>query len=168
MKKFFLQIIFVLFIASASKAEVVKLNCVFADYKNQEMNIALDFENSLIFDRFGQKRHMEFDDNTITYSSPNKSRIDKSLFTHFLYRLSRLSGNGTLKGYKISDEQFEALKVLIVDEIIMKEVGNLEDKSLDWAREVIYTEKINEYLINTGKQVGSDLLFNCKKAEQKF
>lgn len=168
MKKLFLQIIFVLFIASVSKAEVVKLVCELPKYEQPEFNITLDYEKSILIDRFNTKRHMEFDDNTVRYSVPNTSGSKNGLYTHFLYTLSRLSGKGTLKGYKVSDEQFDALKVLIIDEIIMQEVGNLEDKTLDWAREVIYTEKINEYLINAGEQVGSDIVFNCKKAEQKF
>lgn len=168
MKKLFLQIIFVLFIASVSKADVVKLNCVLPKYEQEEFNITLDYEKSILIDRFNIKRHMEFDDNIVRYSVPNTSGSKKGLYTHFLYSLSRISGNGTLKGYKINDEQFEALEALIVEEIIMQGVGNPEDKSLNWAREVIYTEKINRYLINNGEQVGSDIVLNCKKAEQIF
>ena len=165
MKKLLFTILFTLVLSGGVRAEVVKLNCTSTENKISDFVLTLNYEKSLLIDKFNRTRHMEFDEDTIIASAPNMAN-NADVFSYFMYSLSRLSGKGSMKAYKINLEEYETIILLAEDEIIKQNVTNEDDKSLDWAREVIFAEKLNEFLLRKIEKL--KIIINCKKAEQKF
>jgi hypothetical protein len=166
MKKFFAKLLILFLITNASNAKIVNLVCEFEKRPGRDFSISLDFNRSIWIDHNKKiERHMIYDDRSIMTSYPTAEKNDH--YTHFFYTLSRNSGNGVLRGYKIDEEKIQLVTDLAVDEMIMKNVGNLDDKSLDFERERIFSNQWTNFLTNE-KQVTSDLLYKCETAEKKF
>ena len=88
--------------------------------------------------------------------------------------ISRLSGSGSIKAFKLSEEELDKLSQKNIEDILLKGVGNLKDKSLEVEREKVITLNLIDYLNNYKKTMyGHDIPpinseFECEKSEKKF
>ena len=94
--------------------------------------------------------------------------------SHYLMTISRLSGSGSIKAFKLSEEELDKLSQKNIEDILLKGVGNLKDKSLEVEREKVITLNLIDYLNNYKKTMyGHDIPpinteFECEKSEKKF
>ena len=137
----------------------VNLSCTFED--GTKLEPVLDFDNSLFYNSInGSPWNMVFDKNSIQIVMAPKPG---GLFNAIVLEISRLTGNGKFKSYKLSDNQYEEVKLDYSTKILLAKIGNTEDKSLDMAREKIITETIVNFVKD--KKIADTTLLTCEKIE---
>ena len=137
----------------------VNLSCTFKD--GTKLEPVLDFDNSLFYNSInGSPWNMVFDENSIQIVMAPKPW---GLFNAIVLEISRLTGNGKFKYYKLSDNQYEKMKLDYSSKILLAKIGNTEDKSLDMAREKIITEIIVNFVKD--KKIADTTLLTCEKIE---
>lgn len=159
-KKFLITILFTLVLSgSASANNKVNLSCTFKD--GTKLEPVLDFDNSLFYNSInGSPWNMVFDKNSIQIVMAPKPG---GLFNAIVLEISRLTGTGKFKSYKLSDNQYEKMKLDYSTKILLAKIGNTEDKSLDMAREKIITETIVNFVKD--KKIADTTLLTCEKIE---
>ena len=161
MKKLFSKILFLSFLLSGNSFadNKVNLSCTFKD--GTKLEPVLDFDNSLFYNSInGSPWNMVFDENSIQIvMAPEPG----GLFNAIVLEIPRLTGNGKFKYYKLSDNQYEKMKLDYSSKILLAKIGNTEDKSLDMAREKIITETIVNFVKD--KKIADTTLLTCEKIE---
>ncbi len=167
MKKVIL-ILLIIFWNNISFAEVVDLNCKLGDRK---FYAGLDFENSKWLNEDGTSTYMTYNDDVIG-TVKRQSKMD---ITHTLWILSRKTGVGEIAGYVLTEEELDLISNKQIEDIILKEIGDLENKGLDSARNKSFAQTIVEYLLNrpNKKVAGYEVPpitteFECEKSEKKY
>ncbi len=171
MKKLISIIILGLIWFNSSYAETVNLNCKYLSGNLAKFYVGLDFEKSLFINKYGVDWDMVYNDNVIQSAM---EAVKGGKYTHFLMTISRLSGSGSAKGFKLTEAELDKLAQKNLDEIFLNGIGNLEDKSLDAKRNKIITLNLIDYLNSYKKTMyGHDIPpsnteFECEKSEKKF
>ncbi len=160
MKKFGL-VLLIIFLSNAAFAEVVDLACTFKDRK---FYAGLDFKNSKWLNEGGSGTYMYATKEIIYTVKRNRNETD---ITHFLWSLSRITGVGKIKGYKLTEEELDLIDQKQLDDIFKKGIGDLNKKSLVPARNESAAKTFTEYLLNrSGDPLTTQ--FECEKAETKY
>ena len=170
MKKLLSIFIFILFGVNVSYAETVNLNCKYLSGNISKFYVGLDFKNSKFINQHGVMWDIVYNDNIVQTAFFGEG----GTHSHYLMTISRLSGSGSIKAFKLSEEELDKLSQKNLDEIFLNGIGNLEDKSLDVEREKVITLNLIDYLNKYKKTMyGHDIdpitsEFECEKSEKKF
>ena len=170
MKRLLGIIVFSWVMVNASHSEIVNLNCKYSGVNEPKFYLGLDFEKSLLVHENGVKRHMFYTDKIIQTAY----NAETGPYTHLLITISRLSGSGSGKGFKLTEEEMNKFSKKNIEDIILSKAGNLDDKSLDSERQKIITLSLIEYLNNYKKIMYGTVVppvsteFECEKSEKKF
>ena len=122
MKKLFSKILFLSFLLSGNgfADNKINLSCTFED--GTKFEPVLDFDNSLFYNSInGSPWNMVFDENSIQIVMAPKPG---GLFNAIVLEISRLTGNGKFKSYKLSDNQYEKMKLDYSTKILLAKIGN--------------------------------------------
>ena len=160
MKKFSLALL-IIFWTNISFAEVVDLSCVFKDRK---FYVGLDFKNSKWLKENGSGTYMYATKEIIHTVKRNRGDSD---ITHYLWSLSRITGVGEIKGYKLTEEEINLVDQKQLDDIFKKGIGDLNKKSLTPARNNSFAKTFTEFLLNRSS-ISLSSEFECEKAEKKY
>ena len=151
----------VIFWTNISFAEVVDLTCKLGDKK---FYAGLDFTNNKWVNENGSGTYMSYTEDVITTVKRTKSDMNS---THSLWYLSRITGVGVIKGYKLTEKDLKSISDQQVIQIKRSMIGDLNNKSLDPARNKLRADTFVEYL---SKRPGEPITtqFECEKAETKY
>jgi len=170
MKKLLGIIVLGLLLSGNAYAEKVNLNCKYLSGNISKFYVGLDFKNSKFINQHGVMWDIVYNDNIVQTAFFG----DGGTHSHYLMTISRLSGSGSVKAFKLSEEELDKLSKKNIDDILLKGVGNLKDKSLEVEREKVITLNLIDYLNNYKKTMyGHDIPpinteFECEKSEKKF
>ena len=170
MKKILSIIILGLSWFNSSYAETVNLNCKYLSGNISKFYVGLDFKNSKFINQHGVMWDIVYNDNIVQTAFFGEG----GTHSHYLMTISRLSGSGSIKAFKISEEELDKLSQKNIEDILLKGVDNLKDKSLEVEREKVITLNLIDYLNNYKKTMyGHDIgpinsEFECEKSEKKF
>ena len=103
MKKLLSIIIFGLFCFNSSHAETVNLNCKYLSGNISKFYVGLDFEKSLFINQHDLTWDMIYTDKIIQTAFFG----DGGTHSHYLMTISRLSGSGSVKAFKLSEEELD-------------------------------------------------------------
>ena len=161
MKKLLSIIICVLFLSGASFAEVVDLTCKLGDKK---FYAGLDFTNNKWVNENGSGTYMSYTEDVITTVKRTKGDMNS---THSLWYISRITGVGVIKGYKLTEKDLKLVADQQVIQIKRSMIGDLNNKSLDPARNKLRAHTFVEYLL---KRPGEPITtqFECEKSKTKY
>ena len=160
MKKFSLALLIILW-TNVAYAEVVDLTCKIRDDK---FYVGLDFKNSKWLFENGRSTYMYSTKEKIYTVTRSK---DESDFTHKLWFLSRITGVGEIKGYRLTDEDLKLVADNQLINIKRNMIGDMNNKSLDPARNKLRAKVFAEYLENkSGDPI--NIKFECEKSETKY
>ena len=151
----------VIFWTNISFAEVVDLTCKLGDKK---FYAGLDFTNNKWVNENGSGTYMSYTEDVITTVKRTKSDMDS---THSLWYLSRITGVGVIKGYKLTEKDLTSISDQQVIQIKRSMIGDLNNKSLEPARNKLRAHTFVEYL---SKRPGEPITiqFECDKLETKY
>ena len=161
MKKSILTLL-IIFWTKISFAEVVDLTCKIRDDK---FYVGLDFKNSKWLFENGRSTYMYSTKEKInTVTRRTKAESD---FTHKLWYLSRITGVGVIKVYKLTEKDLKSISDQQVIQIKRSMIGDLNNKSLEPARNKLRAHTFVEYL---SKRPGEPITiqFECDKLETKY
>tara|TARA_B100000575_G_C23108690_1_gene640163 strand:- start:1230 stop:1754 length:525 start_codon:yes stop_codon:yes gene_type:complete len=159
----------IVFWTNISFAEVVGLTCKLGDKK---FYAGLDFTNSKWVNEDGRSTYMSYTEDVIATVKRTKGDID---LTHSLWIISRITGVGEIKGYKLTEEDLKVVTDRQLNNIVKNKIGDLSKRSLDPARNKLRAHTFVEYLLKRpNKKVGEHEVspikteFECEKAETKY
>ena len=124
----------------------------------------LDFDNSTLYNKDGPiTYHMVFDEKSIQIALRTLSGDEK--YKVKILEISRMTGNGMIKQYMVSDEEYAKIGVKFATRMRFEGVDNFDDKSLDPERYKIIAQTKLEYV--KGKEISKIKDFKCEKIEVK-
>ena len=130
----------VIFWTNISFAEVVGLTCKLGDKK---FYAGLDFTNNKWVNENGSGTYMSYTEDVITTVKRTKGDMNS---THSLWYLSRITGVGVIKGYKLTEKDLKSISDQQVIQIKRSMIGDLNNKSLEPARNKLRAHTFVEYL----------------------
>ena len=160
MKKFSLALL-IIFWTNIAFAEVVDLTCKLGDKK---FYAGLDFTNYKWVNENGSGTYMSYTEDVIKTVKRTKGDMNS---THSLWYISRITGVGVIKGYKLTEKDLKLISDQQVIQIKRSMIGDLNNKSLDPARNKLRADTFVEYL---SKRPGEPITtqFECEKTETKY
>ena len=105
MKKYLSIIILGLFWFNSSYAETVNLNCKYLSGNISKFYVGLDFKNSKFINQHGVMWDIIYNDNIVQTAFFGEG----GTHSHYLMTISRLSGSGSIKAFKLSEEELDKL-----------------------------------------------------------
>ena len=177
MKKFILTILIV-FWASTAFTQVVDLTCKFQNSsggESSEFYVGLDYKNSKWLREGGSGAYMWHGKDVDVILTVRRMKKNEMNLTHSLWVLSRITGDGEMAGYELTEEDSKLIADQQIINIKKNKIGDLNNKSLDPARNKLRAKTFVEYIMNkpNKKVAGVEVppiktKFKCEKLEKKY
>ena len=174
MKKIVLTLL-IIFWTNVSFAQVVDLTCKFKGGDSSKFYVGLDYKNSKWLKEGGGGTYMWHGKDVDIILTVKRMKKNVMNLTHGIWLLSRITGEGELAGYVLTEEDLKNVTDQQLINIKKNKIGDLNNKSLEPARNNLRARTFIEYIMNkpNKKVAGVEVppiktKFECEKLEKKY